>query len=179
MKVLHLGSGRKGTDLNIFTPSESHEVITLDADSRLNTDVVCTLGRDPIPLPDNSIDRAVAIHVIEHIGKQGETEAWFYFWEELYRVLKPEGTLQFESPFWSGVWAWGDPSHTRVLSPEAFYFFSQDNYRIKDSAISPFRIRCDFVAEYYTMLQEVKDGPAIHFRGVLRAKKPLSPWWEN
>jgi SAM-dependent methyltransferase len=176
MKLLHLGCGRKG---KAFREPNEVEVISLDADARLNPDIVCCLGRDLIPLPDDSIDTAVAIHVLEHIGKQGETAEWFQFWEELYRVLKPEGKIQFESPMWNSVWAWGDPSHTRALSQESFFFFSQDNYRIEGNIISPFRIRCDFVPEGYQGLSDVADGSVKSFRGVLTAKKPLYPWWED
>lgn len=178
MTILHLGCGRKGRQPQINIP-EGAEVISLDADARLEPDIVCCLGRDSIPLPTDSIDSAVAIHVLEHVGVQGDTTEWFHFWEELYRVLKPEGRLEFESPLWSGVWAWGDPSHVRALSPESFIFFGQDNYRIKESAISPFRIRCDFTPLSFTKLALVKDGPAVHFRGVLTAHKPLAPWWED
>ena len=172
MRLLHLGCGRKGK-----AAIEGIDIVTLDADSRVEPDLVCYLGRNPIPLPDDSMDGAVAVHVLEHIGKQGETAEWFHFWEELYRVLKPEGKLELLSPMWNAVWSWADPSHTRVLSPEAFYFFNQDNYRIAGSPISPYRIRCDFVSEAFTMIQTVKYGPAEHFSGVMTARKPLKPWW--
>jgi SAM-dependent methyltransferase len=182
MKVLHLGCGRKGRDLSIDS-REPAEIITLDADARLAPEIVCTLGRDPIPLPDNSIDLAVAIHVLEHIGRQGETAEWFFFWEELYRVLTPGGRLEFESPLYSSVWAWGDPSHVRVLSPQALVFFSQDSYRLEGSAISPYRIACDFLP-LQTFEGMTDTNPQIaaqeqfsHFRGILTAQKPLRPWW--
>ncbi len=166
-RTLHLGCGRKTLDVRIG------DVVTLDADEKCNPDVVCVLGRDELPFPENHFDAAVAIHVLEHIGRVGETWGWFFFWEELYRVLKPGAELQFESPLWSSVWAWADPSHVRPLSPEALGFFDQANYRIKGSAISPYRIRCDFVA-----LPPYIDTMNGNFRGVLRARKPLRPWWE-
>lgn len=184
MRVLHLGCGRKGRDVGRSIPA-SAEVVTLDADARLEPDLVCCLGRDPIPLPDDSIDLAVAVHVLEHIGKQGETAEWFFFWEELYRVLTPDGRLELESPLYTSVWAWADPSHVRVLSPQAFVFFSQDSYRMPGSGISPFRIACDFLPTQ--PFEGVADGNAAvaahesisHFRGVLEAQKPLRPWWAD
>jgi len=167
--TLLLGCGRKTGGL---------DVVTLDADANLRPDVVCTLGVDPLPFADDSVDAATAIHVLEHIGRQGETAGWFSFWEELYRVFKADATLVFESPLYSSVWAWADPTHTRALSPEAFVFFSQDSYRIADSAISPYRIQCDFVPlRPYELLPDNAGG--AHFRGVLQAKKPLRVWWES
>ena len=59
MKLLHLGCGRKGTAM-----VEGYETITLDADSSVEPDLVCCLGRNHIPLPDDSVDGAVAIHVL-------------------------------------------------------------------------------------------------------------------
>jgi len=175
--TLLLGCGRKKGD--------SADVVTLDMDERLMPDIVCELGVDPLPFEDNSVDQAVAIHVLEHIGKQGETAAWFQFWEELYRVLTPNGFLTFESPLYSSVWAWADPTHTRALSPQSFVYMNQDNYRLQPSAISPYRIRCDF--EPVRPFEGILDGnPEIagremrsHFRGVLKAKKPFRAWWAD
>ncbi len=160
-------------------------MVTLDADARLKPDVVCTLGVDPLPFPDDTFDQAIAVHVLEHIGKQGETAGWFQFWEELYRVLKPGGSLTFESPLYSSVWGWADPSHSRVLSPQSFVFMSQDSYRMSNTGISPFRIACDFTPAQGFM--GVVDGnkdvasaePVSHFQGILIAKKPLRPWWAD
>jgi len=176
MKILHLGCGRSRVP-KLIPVDESAEIVTLDADSSLSPDIVCCLGRNPIALPDDSMDEAIAVHVLEHIGKQGETAEWFQFWEEIYRVLKPGGKLKFLSPFWSAVWAWADPTHTRALSPEALYFFNQANYKILDSPISPYRIHCDFVSETFQMIQTVENGPIEHFAGILTARKPLQPWW--
>lgn len=166
--ILHLGSGK--TPLRNPT---TDTVVTLDADERLTPDLVCCLGKNTIPLEDDSVDIAVAHHILEHIGRQGETTEWFFFWEELYRVLKPEGRLEFLAPLWNSVWAWADPSHTRALSPESFVFVGQDNYRIPGSAISPFRVRCDFKPIKFS--QE----PEGNFSGILVPLKPFVGWWED
>ena len=174
--IVLLGCGRK-----LAGP----DVITLDADARLQPDVICRLGVDALPFPDDSVDQAVAIHVLEHIGRQGETAEWFQFWEELYRVLKADGTPLFESPLYSSVWAWADPTHVRALSPQALAYMSQNSYRLAGSSISPYRIRCDFepLRAYEGLRDRSPDVAAVearsHFRGVLQAKKPLRPWWED
>lgn len=184
LRVLHLGCGRKGRMVPL-TVDRPLDVTSLDADPLLEPDIVCRLGAEPIPLPNDSVDLAVAFHVLEHIGRQGETAEWFSFFEDLYRVLTPGGELHFESPLYSSVWAWADPSHVRALSPQSFVFFNQDSYRDRDSGISPFRIRCDFVPSGF---EGVPDSANPHiaaseghssFRGVLIAKKPLEPWWTD
>lgn len=174
--VLHLGCGRF---------SHLPGLVTVDRDATVDPDVICELGVDRLPFEDDSVEAAVAIHVLEHIGRAGETAGWFQFWEELYRVLRPEGTLTFESPLYSSVWAWADPSHVRALSPQAFAFLDQDSYRLTPSSISPYRIQCDFTpAGSYTGLADAhlpaEQAEAVsHFRGTLKARKPLRPWWAS
>jgi len=181
MTILHLGCGRDTLDIPEYKDAD---IITLDQDAELKPKIVCTLGRDLIPLADDSVDVAIAIHVLEHIGKQGEMKEWFQFWEELYRVLKPDGFLYFESPLYSSVWAWSDPSHTRALSPWSFVFFQQESYRLKPTRISPFRINCDFVPMGFEKssdesLEIQADERFSHFKGQLRANKPLKVWWKD
>lgn len=178
MKLLHLGCGRKGAER--FGAPDDAEVITIDMEPANNPDHVVCLGKDPIPLDDDSVDQAIAIHVLEHIGRQGETDEWFFFWEDLYRVLKPGGELHFVSPLWNSVWCWADPQHTRALSPESFVFFHQDHYRIPGSAISPYRIKCDFDVSGEFQGVPGKDPTQIDsFAGILTAIKPLKAWWDD
>lgn len=193
LTVLVLGCGRKqdpafyGLSRMDGTPVEASDLnwITLDADPWVQPAIVCTLGVDPIPMPDDSVDLAIAMHVIEHIGTQGQTQEWFQFWEELYRVLKPGGRLQFECPLATSVWAWADPTHTRGITEYSFLYFMQDSYRHKHSAIPTYRIKCDFES---VVLERRPDAMNPDVRkleehtmigGILRAKKPLRPWWED
>lgn len=181
--MLHLGAGRVGHNLDLPEYPDA-EIITLDANSDTHPDIVCKLGVDPIPLADNSVDLAIAIHVLEHIGQQGSTTEWFQFFEELYRVLKPDGILFFLAPLWSSVWAWADPSHSRGLSIESFVYFRQDSYRIGGS-ISPFRIKCDFAGGDWKIVLDQnpeiakREPGGSHFSGQLRAIKPFRAWWDD
>lgn len=192
MNVLHIGSGRKSgweaeklfAYVGLSAPADDVMVTHLDADERLAPDLVCELGAQPIPLPDDSVDLIIAWHVLEHVGKQGETAEWFHAWEELYRVLKPDGWLYGESPYYDSLWAWQDPTHTRVIGEGSFTFFRQDSYR-NDTMISPYRIRCDFVPMSFDShpplcVHRNPAQPAIcNFRFSLQAIKPLKPWWED
>ena len=190
--VLVLGCGRK-QDMALYgiahagvplTP-EQVTFLTLDGDASVNPTLVCDLGNDPIALPDDSVDLAVAMHVLEHIGVQGDTRQWFAFWEELYRVMKPDGILQFECPLHSSVWAWADPTHVRGVSEYTFLYFNQDAYRHKESAIPSYRIRADFAQLEFARVPDngnadVREIEAVSMiRGSLRARKPLKPWWED
>ena len=194
MQILHLGCGRKqGTPaqvlayvgLKIETPPDAR-IVHLDADPALQPDLACVLGRDPIDLPDNSVDVAIAWHVLEHIGRQGESTEWFQFWAEVYRVLTPGGLLYGECPYYTSVWAWSDPTHTRAMSERCFAFVSQNCYRQAHTAISPYRVRCDFqwasiggMAQGYQVWADPNDRENTSIRFALSAVKPLQPWWED
>lgn len=191
MNVLHLGCGRKRYDaaelfayVGLKMDAADVTVTHLDADPNVAPDLVCRLGYNRIDLPDDSVDVAIAWHVLEHIGRQGETQEWFFFWEELYRVLKPAGWFYGESPNFDGIWAWSDPTHTRAISEHAFVFFSQDSYRVESSAISPYRIQCDFqwlsipgLDRGHTVIRDPKDHRNTVLRFALSARKPLEAWW--
>lgn len=193
MKVLHLGCGRKKIDAaDLFAyvglqgmDTADVEILHLDADRRLSPDLVCELGVDPIPLPDDSVDLVIAWHVLEHIGTQGQSAGWFRFWEDLYRVLTPDGWLYAECPHYTSIWAWSDPTHTRAISEHSFLFFNQDSYRIPGSMISPYRIDCDFqwagiggMDKGWVLVPDAQDVRNTSLRFALSARKPLRPWWE-
>jgi SAM-dependent methyltransferase len=199
--VLHLGCDDKHTPeqlgLTLGEGYAAHTVrmINLDMNPHVMPDLLCTLGKDPIALPDESVDFVIAMHVIEHIGDSpGDVTAWFYFWQELYRVMKPGAVLQFECPYYSSMWAWADPTHVRAISEMTFLYLNQDAYRM-GGAIPDYRIPFDFVVQRRrrgTVLEpcldmipdhtneDIRKKEAISFiRGRLEARKPLRPYWED
>lgn len=166
-------------------PSDGVTVTHLDADHALEPDYLCTLGRDRIPCDDDTFDLVIAWHVLEHVGRQGETTEWFQCWEELYRVLAPNGWVYGESPYYDSIWAWSDPTHTRALSEHSFVFFAQDSYRVAESAISPYRIRCDFgwlglgsLPHGHHVITHPTDSRVRSMRFAMVARKPFVGWWE-
>jgi hypothetical protein len=194
LTVLNLGCGRRrlASDYHVQTFDAGGKPVDvpvawwhLDANPVVKPDLVCLLGRDPIPLPDNSVNLALAMHVLEHVGRQGETEAWFYFWQELYRVMQPSGRVQFECPHHTSVWAWADPTHSRAISREAFVYLNQDGYR-HGGSIPDYRPPFDFVLTDWTLKPDATnpgihdvEGETTYCAGTLVARKPLRPYWED
>jgi len=191
--VLHLGCGKKQTPEALgmaFSGTKGEALdrpvrfVNLDANPYVKPELLCMLGRDPIPLPDDSVDLALAFHVIEHIGEIGKSESWFYFWAELYRVMKPGARVQFECPYHSSVWAWADPTHIRAISEYTFLYLNQDAYR-SGGAIPDYRPACDFVmpSEDWSLRVDqnadvaVREPLGSHIRGHLTARKPFRPYW--
>lgn len=68
----------------------------------------------PFPLPDGCVNTAVINHVLEYL----EPSQFFVWWDELWRVMQPEGVCYVAGPYGgddSQGWL-TDPQHrTRVL----------------------------------------------------------------
>ncbi|MEY4750546.1 MAG: hypothetical protein RIQ60_2760 [Pseudomonadota bacterium] len=142
---------------------------TLDINPHHHPDLLWDLTQLPLPLEDNSLDEIHAYEVLEHTGAQGDYKFFFAQFSDFWRVLKPGGVLIGTCPSRLSPWAWGDPSHTRVIQPEHFIFLDQAQYiaQVGKTAMSDFRwlYEADF-----TPVHVHDDGQLVQF--ALRAVKP-------
>lgn len=104
-------------------------LVTIDHDPDCGADIIHDLDEYPWPFEDNQFDEAHAYCVIEHLGRQGDYRSFFALFTELYRILRPGGHFYAIVPSLSSRWLWGDPSHTRAITPEGLVFLSQAEYR--------------------------------------------------
>jgi SAM-dependent methyltransferase len=81
-----------------------------------------------IPVKDETFDEIHAYQVMEHYGRQGDYKGFFRGMRELWRILKPGGYLVGSSPLHQGMWAWGDPGHTRVITEGTLLYLDQRMY---------------------------------------------------
>jgi predicted SAM-dependent methyltransferase len=44
-------------------------VINIDNDKNCKPDFICNFEIDPLPFKDNSVDKIIAHHILEHIGE--------------------------------------------------------------------------------------------------------------
>lgn len=141
-KELLLGCGSR-TDKVLEVSGEPgwHDLIRVDINPAHEPDVLWNLECYPWPFDDNAFDECHAYEVIEHVsGQQGDAQAFFCFFAEVYRILKPEGVLCASVPDFRSQWAWGDPSHKRVITPGSLIFLDQREYaQVGKTAISDFR----------------------------------------
>jgi SAM-dependent methyltransferase len=168
---LLLGSGRNGRKKLIHpgTPEVWQNLTTVDINPDHNPDVLYNLEHLPLPFEDNSFDEIHAYEVLEHTGSQGDYKFFFSQFEDLWRILKPQGLLIGTTPMWNSVWAWGDPSHKRVIQKESFIFLDQEQYKIQvgKTAMSDFRY---IYSGDFTGLWLNETGGTFSFS--LRAVKP-------
>ena len=128
---LVLGAGHRSGLRKMVTVDGDYEyknAITVDINAETKPDLVHDLNELPLPFGDEEFDEIHAYEVLEHLGTQGDYKKFFQEFGEYWRVLKPGGYLIGSCPKWDSIWAFGDPSHTRVLSAAAFTFLDQDQY---------------------------------------------------
>ena len=167
---LLIGAGL-ARDKHIFSKGREQwkDLITLDNNPHHKPEVLWDLTRLPLPFEDNQFDEIHAYEVLEHTGTQGDYRFFFAQFSEFWRILKPDGRLFGTCPHWRSVWAWGDPSHTRVIQKEQFVFLNQQEYKnqVGKTPLSDFRYiyKADFEVD---MVKETEDQLLF----ALRAVKP-------
>ena len=105
------------------------DMVTLDIDPDTEPNVLWDLHHLPLPFDDETFEEIHAYDVLEHIGQQGDWRTFFAQFDEIYRILKPGGHFFAITPAWDGMWAWGDPGHSRIINEGTIHFLDRDNYK--------------------------------------------------
>jgi SAM-dependent methyltransferase len=150
--------------------SEWSNLTTLDMNPAHKPDVVWNLEALPLPFEEDSFDEVHAYEVLEHTGSQGDYEFFFKQWSDFWRILKPGGMFFATVPYWKSKWAWGDPSHKRVVQPESLIYLDQNQYSIQVGKTPMSDFRFCYTADFELVMGEVVNEE--EFRFALRAIKP-------
>ncbi|HEX3559537.1 MAG TPA: methyltransferase domain-containing protein [Pyrinomonadaceae bacterium] len=110
MKILDIGCGKHKTP----------GAIGLDSNPRSDADVFHDLDRVPYPFPDDEFDLIVGNQVIEHVSDLLAVVA------ELHRVARPGAVIRLDTPHYSDIASYTDPTHKRHLTTESFAYFTGD-----------------------------------------------------
>lgn len=108
-------------------------VTTLDNNPDAKPDLLADLsdGADLARLRSNCremFDEIHAYEVLEHCGAQGDHVLFFFQFCTFWHILKPGGYVFATVPAWDAIWAWGDPSHSRVINEGSLVFLDRKQY---------------------------------------------------
>jgi len=132
---LNAGSGR---DYRNSTTDEKW--VNVDQNPKVNPDVVAPL-EDLSQLADDTFDEVRLCHVWEHCDDLIRPM------EELWRVMKHGARLVVQCPYYTNVWAWGDPTHKHAISEHTFMFLNYPAYESnakRGTSMSQLFPKCDF-----------------------------------
>lgn len=170
MSELLIGCGAKRDKR--FNPEQPwRSLITLDNNSAHNPDVIWDLERLPYPFKNEQFAEIHAYEVLEHTGQQGDYKFFFAQFSEFWRILKPMGLLCATTPSWDNKWAWGDPSHKRIINEGSLIFLSQAEYGKQVGVTSMSDYRRIYKANFEMRMAEHREGS---FMFMLQAIKPLN-----
>jgi predicted SAM-dependent methyltransferase len=113
-------------DLGCGTQKKGVDWIGCDVVNFPGVDRVFNVGSDPWPFEDDSVDEAHCSHVLEHLTNFNGLWERIYFFNQLYRVLKPDAKCQLVFPHWCSTRYYGDPTHKEPFSEMGFYYLSRD-----------------------------------------------------
>jgi hypothetical protein len=120
--------------------SDWDRLVRADLNLSHKPDLVFDLEVLPYPFRSNTFHEIHAYEVLEHTGAQGDYKFFFGQFGEFWRILRPDGLLYATCPSWKSEWAWGDPSHKRVLTTGSLAFLDQDQYaQVGKTHMSDFR----------------------------------------
>ena len=170
IRALILGCGHR-KHLQFFCrsddPGEKAEIVTLDINPDVEPDKVHDLNILPYPFADNEFDRIEAIEVLEHFGQQGDFRAFCAQFQELWRILKPDGELRATCPM--GMWVWGDPGHCREINQGTLVFLCQREYNRQQGLTPMSDYRWCYKGDFEIDFMRVSDDS---FQFILKAVKP-------
>jgi SAM-dependent methyltransferase len=86
-----------------------------------NVDIVWDLEKTPWPLEDESVVRAIASHVLEHIEPHGGI--FINVMNEIWRVLKPGAQFAFVVPYGESAAFIQDPTHCNPMNETTMHYF--------------------------------------------------------
>lgn len=83
-------------------------------------DVAHDLSTLPWPWPDATFDAIVAHSILEHL------DSFYAFFDEAWRILRPDGTIEVIVPRYDHINVAIDPTHKRGYVMESFQFLDPD-----------------------------------------------------
>lgn len=112
----------KGLRVNLGSGSKFNtNMVNTDLYQESGADLVFDLSKSEWPLKANSVSFVLCHSVLEHLS--GDISIFF---KELYRVMAPDGLIEFVLPHPRHDWFFQDPTHVRPMLPISFEHFDRE-----------------------------------------------------
>lgn len=129
-RQLLLGAGRHHEKrMGVDGDDAWGDLVTLDSDPTTGANVIHDLDDLPyLHFVEGEFDEIHAYETLEHCGAQGDWRFFFAQFDELWRILKPDGLLFATVPSAQSPWAWADPGHRRLITANTLQFLCRAWY---------------------------------------------------
>ena len=94
-KILDIGCGS----------DKAEGSVGIDIHQFEGVDIVHNLDIFPWPIEDNTFDKIICSHVVEHIAKPRE------FYQEIHRISNNDALIEVSTPHFTSLDSYGDPTH--------------------------------------------------------------------
>ena len=112
----------------------------IDILESVNPDLVYDLEKYPWTFAKSgSVDHLACSHYLEH------TRDFYKFFDECYRILKPNGRIFIIAPYYTSCKAIQDNNHQRLLCEQSFVYLSKEAR--KSNGLNYVNCECDFLIE--------------------------------
>lgn len=101
--------------------SKEKDWIGIDILKFPGVDIIHDVETYPWPLPDNCIQIAKAVHMVEHINPA--KFGFINFMNEIWRIMKPGGHLMIVTPYAGSAGYWWDPTHVNPCTEVTWEYF--------------------------------------------------------
>lgn len=127
---LDFGAGR-----NPVAGYKSVDLYAPEADFKVD------LFKFPLPWKNETVDEIHASHFVEHIPQD---KRWPFF-EECWRILKPEGKMNIVVPNWKSERSYGDMTHQWPPVTAFFFFYLNKAWRDANKlTYGAYDLKCNF-----------------------------------
>ena len=111
--------------------------------------------------------------IVDKIDLNAPSDGLIMFMDEVYRILKPEGTIKIIAPYYTSIRCWQDPTHRRPISEATFLYFNKgwrdvnklDHYGIKSD--TNFVYGYDISHEYASKHEDAKNFGILHYWNII------------
>jgi SAM-dependent methyltransferase len=114
----------------------------------------------PIPFPDGYFNSVSAFDFLEHIPREKVISVM----DDIYRVLKPGGSLEHLTPSTDGRGAFSDPNHVSFWNAASWLYYTDDEHR------ALYGIKAKFRGTVKDIVTNEAWG-IVHTHGILHAVK--------